>query len=183
MSMEEEIDRILENVRDSSHEYDNQLLSAEEQAQQYKELLQKSQADLQNYKRRASREQDENAQRAKAHLIGDMLLVVDDLDRAVDSKANSQQDKIWTEGIGLIRDKLMLILEKEGLTKIEAQGHAFDPNIHEAIAGQTTDDTPEGTVTTVHQDGYKLNNYLIRPSKVTVSQKPNQDSLNVETSN
>ena len=58
----------------------------------------------------------------------------------------------------------------------------FDPNVHEAIAGQTTDDAPDGTVTTVHQDGYKLNNYLIRPSKVTVSQKTNKDSLDVDSS-
>ena len=169
--MEEEIEQILESAAEADQELRVQLEAAEALVQQYKDRLQRAQAEHLNYKRRMEQEQRDRVRQAGARLIESLLTILDDLDRALESRPNTQQDKIWTEGVGLIRDKFMSVMGREGLNRIDAVGLPFDPNLHEAVASQLTENAPEGTVLTVHQQGYKLNDVLLRPAKVTVAKR------------
>ena len=100
-------------------------------------------------------------------LIGKLLGVLDDFDRALRNVPPEAHDA-WIEGVKLTERKLRGVLESEGVTPIEAVGHPFDPNLHEAISQQESDQPP-GTVVTVLQRGYRAGDRLLRPSLVVVA--------------
>jgi molecular chaperone GrpE len=94
-----------------------------------------------------------------------LLPVIDDLERAIDSVPSDLADNSWVDGMRLITRKLRMNLEAQGLTQIKALGEQFDPNIHEAVMQAQGE---EGKVVEEIEKGYKLNDRLIRPSKVVV---------------
>ena len=126
---------------------------------------QRAQADFENYKRRAEQEKEEIAKYGNAKIMICLLPVLDDLERAVDSVPGDIKDNSWVEGIRLITRKLRANLEAQGLCQIKALGENFDPNIHEAMMQAAGE---EGKVVEEIEKGYKLNDRLIRPTKVVV---------------
>ncbi|MBE21330.1 MAG: nucleotide exchange factor GrpE [Acidobacteria bacterium] len=125
------------------------------------------QAELINYRRRVQKEQAGNATVAQVALLGGLVPVVDDLERAVETE--SKDAGTYHEGMQIILRSVQQVLEKTGVERIEPEGEAFDPRYHEAIARHETNDVPEGQVLEVCQPGYRLNDRLIRPAKVIVS--------------
>ena len=148
-------------------EFQKQLAEAQSQAAEYKDGWQRSVADFQNYKRRVEAEKAETYQLAVGSVIKRYLPVLDDMERAIESRP---ADLAWADGVELICRKLQAILEAEGLKRIEAEGQKFDPNFHEAISQEPAEGVESGTVLSVIRNGYMLGERVIRPAMVRVSQ-------------
>jgi molecular chaperone GrpE len=134
---------------------------------------QRSAADFSNFKRRTDEERAQLSQFSNAILIGKLLGVLDDFDRALDSVPADAHDP-WIEGVKLVERKLRGVLESEGVTPIEAVGQPFDPNVHEAVAHEETADHPDNEVIGEVQRGYRLHDRVIRPSLVRVANNPKE---------
>ncbi len=179
MSMDEDFNEFIKGRAPADADLSTRLEEAEQEINRLRELLQRHHADHTNYKRRMEETEAERASRAAAHLVSSLLPVLDDLDRATGSGpeadgggAGTAQDRVWKEGMELIKQKLMSILEKEGVRRIEAVGKPFNPVLHEAVAPHPTETVPEDTIVGVQQHGYTLNGALLRPAKVTVARRP-----------
>ena len=129
MSMDEEFSEFIKGSDRVDADIAVRLEEAEQEVNRLRELLQRHHADHTNYKRRMEETEAQRASRAAAHLVSNLLPVLDDLDRATGSGPDvdgrgvgTAQDRVWKEGMELIRQKLMSILEKEGVKKIEAVG-------------------------------------------------------------
>ena len=134
---------------------------------------QRSAADFANFKRRTDDERATIGQFSTALLIGKLLTVLDDFDRALESVPAEAHDA-WIEGVKLTERKLRGVLESEGVTAIEAVGEPFDPNLHEAVAHEETADHPDNSVIGEVQRGYRLHDRVIRPSLVRVANNPKE---------
>jgi molecular chaperone GrpE len=134
---------------------------------------QRSAADFSNFKRRTDDERAQLSQFTNAILIGKLLGVLDDFDRALESVPPDAQDP-WIEGVKLVERKLRNVLESEGVTQIDAIGQSFDPNLHEAVAHEETVDHPDNEVIGEVQRGYRLHDRLIRPALVRVANNPKE---------
>lgn len=148
-----------------------QMAEAERERGQFKNMAQRAQADLLNYRRRAAEEQAELRRSANADLIGKLLEVVDNFERAIGMLPADAADG-WHEGLALVQRNLMSILETEGVSKIEAAGKPFDPWEHEAVFHQETTDAEDGVIITVTREGYRLHDKVLRASQVIVAKTP-----------
>ena len=122
-------------------------------------------ADFQNYKKRVEKEKTDIYSYANEKLITEMLDIVDNFERAL------QQEEIgdgFKEGMEMIFKQLSGVLEKSGLAEIAALGEDFDPNFHNAVMTEETEEYESGKVSGVMQKGYTLNGKVIRPSMVKV---------------
>ncbi len=140
---------------------------AEEKARAETNLTgwQRAQADFINYKRRTEQEKEEIGKFANSMLVVNLLPVLDDLERALDSISDDIAELGWVDGIRLIERKLWATLETQGLSPIKALGEPFDPYLHEAVR---QDKGKEGIVVEELQKGYKFYDRVIRPSGVVV---------------
>ena len=145
----------------------SQLTDAQAKAAEYKDGWLRSQAEFQNYKKRMDRDNEMMYANMKGDIIKRVLPVLDDLERALQ---NRPAEDAWANGIELIVRKLQNILESEGVKRIEAQGAAFDPNFHEAISHEPSEEVESGHVIAVVQNGYMLGERVIRPALVRVAQ-------------
>ena len=123
-------------------------------------------ADFENYKKRAARERQEYVTLANERLIGQLLPILDDLERAL-SAAEEHQEAQLEEGVRLVHRSLAGLLERHGVSPIETDG-MFDPHVHEALLSQPSEEE-EGSVLDVVQKGYKLGDRVLRPARVVVS--------------
>lgn len=137
--------------------------------QEYLDLLRRTKADFINYKRRIEREREEQAKYAGTEIILKLLPVMDDLSRAQESMPEEIADDDWAGGIKLIEKKLAAVLREAGVSKIEAEAREFNPQEHEALSYEESEEHEEGKVKTVFTNGYRLNGRVIRPAQVAVS--------------
>jgi molecular chaperone GrpE len=128
-------------------------------------------ADMSNYRKRMEKDASEMSKLANSVLIARLLPVLDDFDRAMQTIPDNLRDLTWIDGVILIARKMGMILESEGLKPIEALNKPFDPNVHEAVIHEETDQHEEGTVISELQKGYKLNDRILRPTMVKVAKK------------
>lgn len=143
---------------------------SEERTDLYDKLLRK-QAEFENFRKRGEREMQEAYVRARADLLSDLLPVLDNFDLAVQHADTSNPDAV-REGVHLIHKQLFDSLFRLGLEPIEADGQPFDPELHEAVATEPTDEAPDHTVLIVLQRGYRLGDRLLRPARVKVAVTP-----------
>jgi molecular chaperone GrpE len=133
-------------------------------------------ADLDNYKKRATRERLDAIKYANEGLIEKLLPIVDNFEAAL-AAANSTQANAATvdslkTGVNMIYTQLKSFLSENGAEEIDALNKPFDPNLHEAVSQQATEDAPEGQVVQQMRKGYKYRDRLIRPAMVVVAKKP-----------
>lgn len=147
-----------------------QLEETQASAAEYLDGWQRSQAEFSNYKKRLEREQLGTAQLMRGAIIGRFLPVMDDLQRALANRPAEDSMQSWVSGIELIQRKLQGILDAEGVTRIEAEGKMFDPNLHEAISNEPSEDHESGQIIEVVQQGYMLGERVIRHAMVRVAQ-------------
>jgi molecular chaperone GrpE len=126
-------------------------------------------ADLENYRKRNKRDLDDARAEAKTKVLKEMLPVVDNLERAVEHAEKSQDPGAVVDGIRLVLRQFLTAFERVDVTPVDAANQPFDPNLHEAISQQETDEFPPGTVVTVLQRGYRLGDRLLRPALVVVA--------------
>lgn len=128
---------------------------------------QRTQAEFINYKNRVQRDREMDYASMKGDIIKKVLPVLDDMERAL---ANRPDGDSWANGMELIARKFQNILEVEGLKRIDAAGQPFDPNFHEAISSEPSEEVESGHVIAVVQNGYMLGERVIRPAMVRVAQ-------------
>jgi molecular chaperone GrpE len=133
----------------------------------YDRLLRKS-AEFENYKKRTERERREFVEWAAADLIGEILAVLDDFERALAADAPAEAAP-YREGVELAHRQLMEVLKKRGLQPIEALGANFDPAWHQAIAYEEVPGARDGEVVSELRRGYRLGERLLRPALVRVA--------------
>ena len=142
-----------------------QLEETQAEVEKKQDELLRSLAEFSNYKKRIERDHVLTQQIMKGDIITRFLPVMDDMKRAL----QNAPDDPWVEGIQLIYRKLEGILEAEGVIPIEAEGKEFDPNFHEAISQEESEDHESGTIIDVLQQGYLLGERVIRPAMVRVA--------------
>ncbi|MBQ2868199.1 MAG: nucleotide exchange factor GrpE [Firmicutes bacterium] len=126
-------------------------------------------ADFQNFKRRTEKEKSDIYAYANEKFALDLLDVIDNFERALVHQDDCKDEKM-KEGMELIFKQLQGVLEKNKITEIPALGEDFDPNVHNAVMTNASEDYESGKVSAVLQKGYKLNNKVIRPAMVMVAE-------------
>jgi molecular chaperone GrpE len=147
----------------------NELAETQAKANEYLDGWQRARADFSNYKKRVEREQSQIYQNAAGSILKRYLGIVDDLERALKNRPQDGDGAAWAEGIELIYRKLLSILESEGIQPMEAEGQPFDPNLHEAIMSEESDEHESGQIIEVLQQGYTLGDKVLRPAMVRVA--------------
>ncbi len=169
-------DKISDPVKDLEERLKNSEL---ESKQAYDRFLRVS-ADFENYKKRTAREMSEFRKYANESLISEMLNVVDNLERAIiSSTGNDKVNNCLVEGVGMTLKEILKVFENYGVKPIESLCKAFDPNFHQAVMQQESEEHPENTVIAELQKGYMIHDRLLRPSMVIVSTakgKPENDT-------
>jgi molecular chaperone GrpE len=134
----------------------------------YHDRLLRKTAEFDNYRRRIERERREQADQAVVNILQDVLLIVDDFDRALTVDASSQSDA-YRKGVELIYQKLSDLLRKRGVKAFDSLGADFDPNIHQAVVHESSPDHREGEIIGEMQKGYMMGDRLLRPAMVKVA--------------
>jgi molecular chaperone GrpE len=133
------------------------------------ERLLRTAAEFDNYRKRTERERRELTESAAAHLIEDLLPVVDDLERALGAPAEASSAAAYRRGVELIHRRLLELLRRRGVEPIDAVGQDFDPAWHEGVANDPLGDRREGEITAEVRRGYRLGSKLLRPAMVKVA--------------
>lgn len=142
---------------------------ADKKAKEYLADLQRLTAEFENYRKRTDRERVANANRASLDLIKRLIPVIDDLDRAIEAAGQEEASAKFSEGLELIRLHFTKALADEGLEEIDAYGKPFDPNSHEAIMAEPSDEHADEHVTDVLRKGYRLGDTIVRPAMVKIA--------------
>ncbi|HET7088048.1 MAG TPA: nucleotide exchange factor GrpE [Anaerolineae bacterium] len=131
---------------------------------------QRALAEFTNYRRLNEAERSQLVFLTGVKIMEKMLPVIDDFDRALANLPEGLQSNGWVEGVRLTRNKLIGILESEGLSIIPvAPGDPFDPAVHEAVTHEASDDFAEGRIIAEVQKGYRIGDRVLRPSLVRVA--------------
>lgn len=125
-------------------------------------------AEQQNVLRRRRQEMESTVQYAEETLVRELLPVLDDFGRALRAM-DGKTDESIRAGIALVHDRLIRLLERQGLEAIWPQGKTFDPELHDALAEQTGSDALPGTIVEVAQPGYRFRDRVLRHAKVIVA--------------
>jgi molecular chaperone GrpE len=141
--------------------------AVEDDAAKFLELAKRTQADFENYRKRMARENAQAAERGAAKLAKELLPALDHLEIAL--KASEGHEDV-VKGFALVRDELLAALGKSGIQAFSPRGESFDPNEHEAMAQQPSEEAESGTVLEVYQQGYRINGQILRPARVVVAQ-------------
>ncbi len=138
-------------------------------AEEYLDGWQRARADFANYKKRVLRENADIRQMARGEVIKLYLDIADDLGRALQEKPESGDEGTWADGIEIIFHKLRSRLEAEGIKPMNPLGEEFDPNIHEALMKEESDEYESGQIIEVMQEGYWIGEKVLRPALVRVA--------------
>ena len=186
-NFQEEIDKEQQENEEEISKMQQDLEEAEAQTQSAINKMMRLAADFDNYKKRNAKEYEDIRKYAAENLIKELLPIVDNFERAIESASESnlvppsngrlvppsngrtKDFNSFFDGVKLILSQMINLLEKEGVIAIKSIGEAFNPNFHEAVMHINSDKYPENVVTAEYQKGYILKDRLIRPSKVAVS--------------
>jgi molecular chaperone GrpE len=144
-------------------------LVQEQKAQEYLRKLKYLQADFENYRKRTERELNELTVRCNEKLVTELLCVIDDLERALDSGKETEDASALLKGVEMIHKNLTRMLEREGLERIDAVGKIFDPKFHEIVVKIPRNDCEEGLVLEEVRKGFVFKGRVLRPCMVNVS--------------
>ncbi len=165
---------------------DEEIAGLKKELEEQKDLMIRRQADFENYKKRSAKLQEDFKKTAIKDFACDIININDDLIRAIDASENlenghhEESHKSFVDGVRMISGRILETLKNYGIEEIEALDKPFDPNFHEAIEMEDSEHHEIDTVTKVHQKGFKLDELVIRSSKVKVS-KPSPKKPEDET--
>jgi molecular chaperone GrpE len=145
-----------------------QLQQARDEVAQYKDKYLRERAEMENFRKRQERIANDRMERYKRELLGKVLEVVDNLDRAMNYQDSLDREGLQ-QGLRMVQWQLNEMLRTEGLSPVATVGEQFDPRVHEAIENVVTAEHPEGTVVEEVRKGYMIGNETLRPARVKVS--------------
>lgn len=155
---QEQVNQDFDKLRQDHEELQNQLL--------------RTVADMQNMRKRFQQEAQQTRQFATEDLVRELLPILDNFERTIQSAEQGATAESVLEGIKAVDRQMRSALERRGVTRVKAHGEPFDPDVHEAIVTEESAEHPEGTVTGELEAGYKMAEKVIRPARVKVSKKP-----------
>jgi len=147
-----------------------------EAEESYDRLLRVS-AEFENYKKRTAREMADFKKYANQSLLRELLPIIDNLDLAIKAaaEASDSTDVCLLDGVELTRKEILKVFENFHVEPIDALGKPFDPNFHEAVMREESDEHPENTVVSELQKGYLMHDRLLRPTMVVVAMPKNKE--------
>jgi molecular chaperone GrpE len=148
------------------------LQEREKEVEGLKERLLYQQAEFENFKKLKSKERQEALRFGNEALLKELLPVIDNLERAIEHAGKTEESGSIAEGVALTLNGFLKVLEKFSVTRVEAMGKKFDPNLHEAVYQEESDKVEPGTVVGEFQKGYAMEGRLLRPSMVAVAKRP-----------
>ncbi|MBI2433620.1 MAG: nucleotide exchange factor GrpE [Candidatus Hydrogenedentes bacterium] len=149
---------------------EDELAALESEVTDLRNQLLRGRAEFDNYRKRMAREREQDRKLAAAQLMRELLPVADNLERAL-GHAEAGESAL-AQGVDMVLRQLSGVLQAKGLEPIPAVGERFDPNVHEALAHQPSDEHEPDIVTTEYERGYRIGDHVLRPSKVVVSSGP-----------
>lgn len=146
-------------------------LEAKKEEEDFKKKFYYLAAEMENMKKRFDREKQNLLKYGNEKLLTGLVEVVDNFDRTLQALESEEDKKILNivEGINMVKNQMTEVLKKNGLEEVRAEGKIFDPNYHEAMAQQPSEEKEDQEVVSVFQKGYVLNGRLLRPAKVVVA--------------
>jgi molecular chaperone GrpE len=169
-----EMDELLGLLAEASKRVDDaeaRAAKAEELAGDYLSTAQRMKADLENSRKRWERDREAAAAAAGERVLGSLLSVLDDLERALEGVGDSTPAPV-REGLAAVARNFREALAREGLTEIEAEDALFDPHVHEALTAVAVPGIREGAVVQVVRRGFRLGDRVLRPAQVIVAAAP-----------
>ena len=155
----EPIEALEKELQETKYELDEQ-----------KDKFIRLQAETDNFRKRLSREKEEFSQYANERLFKELIPIFDNFERALEDPSN--EIKSLKEGLDMILKQFNTFLEKEKVEPIKAIGEKFNPEFHEALTSEESNDHEEDTIISQFVKGYKINNRVLRPSQVIIAKKP-----------
>jgi molecular chaperone GrpE len=152
-------------------ELESQLAAAKAEAAQNWDRFLRERAEMENYRKRQERMAGDRLRREKREILGKLLEVVDNLERALAFQDTMDRDALQ-QGMRMLQWQLDELLKAEGVTAASSVGEPFDPYVHEAVESVASKDHPEGVVIEEVRKGYKLGDETLRPARVKVSAGP-----------
>lgn len=146
-----------------------QLAQAQAQAAEYLDNWRRSVAEMSNARKRLQREQEEYRFAATARVLGNLLPIIDDIERAFTAAPPDQANSDWVNGFRMIQRKLYGLLEGEGVTFIPTEGQMFDPAVHYAVTHEDADGFSDGQIIAELARGYRLGDKVLRAAMVRVA--------------
>src|SRR5439155_18908393 len=134
----------------------------------FRGLLQLTRADFENYQKRAQRDIAQERRYAHEPLALDLLPIFDNFERALAAARQAGESGPLVQGVAIIQNQVLDILKRHGITRIEAKGQPFDPNLHQAVMQQPSREQPN-TVLEVLEQGFMIHDRVLRPARVIVS--------------
>ena len=171
---DEEMSTLVSEAEDSVADLKAALSAAEQAGKEHEDRFMRLYAEFENYKKRSSREAREYRKFANEALIKEMLPVIDNLERAIQSSLGQENQKeglnsCILEGVSMTLSEILKVMDRFHVKPVEALGKSFDPNFHEAVGQEESDEVDDNTVIREYQKGYLLHDRLIRPAMVVVS--------------
>ena len=177
---EQQEPEVLEETKELEQDtkLNNEMLKLEEEIQKQivenktlQEKLKIAQAEVINYRKRKDEETANMMKFANQNIITDLLNVVDNLERTINSNSESEEVKKYQSGVRLIYDNIVSILKGYGVEEINRVGQPFDPNMEQALLTECVEDKEDDIVLEVLLKGYMLKGRVIRPASVKINQK------------
>jgi molecular chaperone GrpE len=157
---------------ESVEDLPRRLAESHERIKDLQDKWHRAAADLANLRRRTEQERGDIEKFASMLLVAELLPVLDNFERALETIPGNLSGLTWIQGVMLIERHFRAILEHQGVAPIEAQGKPFSASYHEAISERETEDAEPGTVTQVYQKGYTMHGRVIRPALVELAKRP-----------
>ena len=154
---------------------------AQKDAAHWKDLAARNQAELDNYRKRMAREKSDAIKFANASLLSELLPVIDSFQMGLSAAINEDPDSIISKGMEMVQKQLEEFLTSQGAVLISSVGQEFDPNLHEAISQESSDEVPSGHVISEIRKGFTLNDRLLRAANVIVSKGPQAEEKHNES--
>lgn len=145
------------------------LIEAQKEAQANEEGWQRARAEFSNYRKRIERERVELFQRAALDTLQALLPIIDDFDRAFESVPETLAEEPWIDGVTMIQRKFAGVLEQYQVEAVDPTGAPFDPNLHQAIGAEASDEVESGCVIETLQKGYRAGDAVLRLALVKVA--------------
>jgi molecular chaperone GrpE len=138
---------------------------------QFRDLAQRTRAEFENYQKRNQKDREQERRYWYTPLALDLLPIVDNLDRTLAAAKQAGATGPLVQGVAMVQGQFLETLKRHGITRIEADGKPFDPNVHQAVVQQPSPDHEPGTVLQVLEQGFMNHDRVLRPAKVVVSSK------------
>ncbi len=151
------------------------LAAAQAEVERWKDLAYRSQAELDNFRKRTAREMQEARSYANADLLRSLLPIIDNFEMGLEAARAESEKSVIFMGMSMVQRQMKDFLAEQGVQEVEVQGKPFDPNVHDAVAQEPSNDKAEGEILRVSRRGYRLKDRLLRAATVVVSSGPQKD--------